>query len=171
MLMLLMGSSLSLVRQDRQRAGLSEHCSSYTGQCSTLQTSTSWRHPLPQVVNLAGVREPSTHRRLFAAEMVSSGLRLHIIATLLGHLDLETTRGYTAIFSEEVVAARQQFIERRRATRSGAELRTATGEEWAEFENHLLRRKISPRLVAAHRGDDGQRDRTPRRGERPGLAR
>ncbi len=74
---------------------------------------------------------------------MSSGLPLHIAATLLGHLNLDTTRGYTAIFPEEVVAAHQHFIERRRATRPGAELRTATGAEWAEFENHFLLRKVA----------------------------
>ncbi|WP_203590726.1 hypothetical protein [Streptomyces sp. SID13031] len=41
------------------------------------------------------------------------------------------------------VAAHQHFVERRRATRPGGELRTATGEEWAEFENRFLLRKIA----------------------------
>lgn len=86
---------------------------------------------------------PHDFRRLFTTEMVSTGLPLHIAATLLGHLNLDTTRGYTAIFPEEVVAAHQHFIERRRATRPSGELRTATGEEWVEFENHFLLRKVA----------------------------
>ena len=86
---------------------------------------------------------PHDFRRLFTTEMVSTGLPLHIAATLLGHLNLDTTRGYTAVFPEEVIAAHQHFIERRRATRPGGELRTATGEEWAEFENHFLLRKVA----------------------------
>jgi hypothetical protein len=36
-----------------------------------------------------------------------------------------------------------EVLERRRATRPGGELRTATGEEWAEFENHFLLRKVA----------------------------
>jgi len=60
---------------------------------------------------------PHDFRRLFATELVSTGLPLHIAATLLGHLNLDTTRRYTAVFPEEVIAAHQHFIERRRATR------------------------------------------------------
>lgn len=60
---------------------------------------------------------PHDFRRLFTTEMVSTGLPLHIAATLLGHLNLDTTRGYTAVFPEEVIAAHQHFIERRRTTR------------------------------------------------------
>jgi Phage integrase family len=86
---------------------------------------------------------PHDFRRLFTTEMVSTGLPLHIAATLLGHLNLDTTRGYTAIFPEEVIAAHQHFIERRRQTRPFAELRPATGEEWTEFENHFLLRKVA----------------------------
>jgi hypothetical protein len=92
---------------------------------------------------------PHDFRRLFTTEMVSSGLPLHIAATLLGHLNLDTTRGYTAVFPEEVIAAHQHFIEQRRATRPFAEQRTATGEEWAEFENHFLLRKVA--LGECHR--------------------
>ncbi|MDX6238277.1 MAG: hypothetical protein QOG10_3092 [Kribbellaceae bacterium] len=109
------------------------------------------RRLLVDVAASAGLRDagepihftPHDFRRLFTTEMVSSGLPLHITATLLGHLNLDTTRGYTAVFPEEVIAAHQHFIERRRATRPGAELRTATGEEWAEFENHFLLRKVA----------------------------
>lgn len=50
--------------------------------------------------------------------------------------------GGAAVFPEEVIAAHQHFIERRRTTRPFGELRTASGEEWAEFENHFLLRKV-----------------------------
>jgi hypothetical protein len=75
--------------------------------------------------------------------MVSSGLPLHIAATLLGHLNLDTTRGYTAVFPDEVIAAHQHFIERRRELRPVGELRPASGEEWNEFEQHFLLRKVA----------------------------
>ncbi|MDX2968610.1 tyrosine-type recombinase/integrase [Kribbella solani] len=42
---------------------------------------------------------PHNFRRLFSTE--TSGPPLHIAATLLGHLNLDTTRGYTAVFPEE----------------------------------------------------------------------
>ncbi|TCO33036.1 phage integrase family protein [Kribbella steppae] len=86
---------------------------------------------------------PHDFRRLFTTEMVSSGLPLHIAATLLGHLNLDTTRGYTAVFPDEVIAAHQFFIERRRALRPFGELRPASGEEWDEFEQHFLLRKVA----------------------------
>jgi len=102
-------------------------------------------HDAGQPINFT----PHDFRRLFTTEMVSTGLPLHIAATLLGHLNLDTTRGYTAVFPDEVIAAHQHFIERRRATRPFAELRSATGEEWAEFENHFLLRKVA--LGECHR--------------------
>src|SRR6266496_4254144 len=75
--------------------------------------------------------------------MVSSGLPLHIAATLLGHLNLDTTRGYTAVIPEEVLSAHQFFIERRRTLRPFGEMRLASGEEWDEFEQHFLLRKVA----------------------------
>lgn len=38
---------------------------------------------------------PHDFRRLFATDAVNGGLPLHIAAALLGHLSLDTTRGYT----------------------------------------------------------------------------
>ncbi|WP_432945752.1 tyrosine-type recombinase/integrase [Kribbella sp. CA-253562] len=92
---------------------------------------------------------PHDFRRLFTTALVSTGLPLHIAASLLGHLNLDTTRGYTAVFPEEVIAAHQHFIERRRATRPFGEMRPATGEEWTEFEEHFLLRKVA--LGECHR--------------------
>jgi site-specific recombinase XerD len=92
---------------------------------------------------------PHDFRRLFTTEMVSAGLPLHVAATLLGHLNLDTTRGYTAVFPEQVIAAHQHFVEHRRTLRPLGELRTATGEEWQEFEDHFLLRKIA--LGECHR--------------------
>ncbi|WP_210736890.1 tyrosine-type recombinase/integrase [Cellulomonas hominis] len=86
---------------------------------------------------------PHDFRRLFSTDMVGSGLPLHIVATVLGHLSLETTRGYTAVFPEQVVQAHHAYIERRRQARPEGELRPATEEEWKEFEEHFLRRKVA----------------------------
>lgn len=86
---------------------------------------------------------PHDFRRLFSTEAVNAGLPLHIAAALLGHLSLDTTRGYTAVFPETVIEAHHALIERRRALRPVAELRSATGEEWTEFEQHFLLRKVA----------------------------
>jgi hypothetical protein len=86
---------------------------------------------------------PHDFRRLFATELVGTGLPLHIVSTLLGHLNLETTRGYTAVFPEHVIQAHHAFIERRRQARPEDELRTASPEEWQEFEQHFLLRKVA----------------------------
>lgn len=86
---------------------------------------------------------PHDFRRLFSTELVGSGLPLHIAATLLGHLSLETTRGYTAVFPEQVIAAHQHFIEQRRQKRPFGEFRDASEAEWAEFEDHFLLRKVA----------------------------
>lgn len=92
---------------------------------------------------------PHDFRRLFATELVGSGLPLHIVSTLLGHLNLETTRGYTAVFPEHVIQAHHAFIERHRQTRPSHELRTASSEEWQEFEQHFLLRRVA--LGTCHR--------------------
>ncbi|WP_435875396.1 carboxymuconolactone decarboxylase family protein [Nonomuraea dietziae] len=41
---------------------------------------------------------------------MGAGLPLHIAAALLGHLDLDTTCGYTAVFPDDVIRHHQQFI-------------------------------------------------------------
>jgi hypothetical protein len=64
-------------------------------------------------------------------------------SSLLGHLSLDTTRGYTAVFPEHLIAAHEALIENRRTLRHSAEQRTATGDEWAEFEQHFLLRKVA----------------------------
>ena len=86
---------------------------------------------------------PHDFRRLFTTELVGAGLPLHIAASLLGHLSLDTTRGYTAVFPEHLIAAHEALIERRRKQRQDGELRSASGEEWAEFEQHFLLRKVA----------------------------
>ncbi|MBT8162994.1 MULTISPECIES: tyrosine-type recombinase/integrase [Arthrobacter] len=92
---------------------------------------------------------PHDFRRLFATELVGTGLPLHIVSTLLGHLSLETTRGYTAVFPEHVIQAHHAFIERRRQTRPDEEFRAASTEEWREFEEHFLLRRVA--LGTCHR--------------------
>lgn len=92
---------------------------------------------------------PHDFRRLFATDAVNNGLPLHIAAALLGHLNLDTTRGYTAVFPEQIVTAHQAFIERRRQLRPFEEATVADDDEWADFEEHFLLRRVA--LGECHR--------------------
>ncbi|WP_406732183.1 tyrosine-type recombinase/integrase [Streptomyces sp. NBC_01794] len=85
---------------------------------------------------------PHDFRRLFATDLVNSGLPIHIGAALLGHLNLETTRGYVAVFDEEVVRHYQGHLARRRTMRPQEEYRPVTDGEWREFEEHFDKRKL-----------------------------
>ncbi|MCA1694215.1 MAG: site-specific integrase [Actinobacteria bacterium] len=85
---------------------------------------------------------PHDFRRLFATELVNNGLPIHIGAALLGHLNLQTTRGYVAVFNEDVVRHYQECLGRRRGTRPGDEYRDVTEQEWTEFEEHFDKRKV-----------------------------
>ncbi|MEV5544468.1 tyrosine-type recombinase/integrase [Saccharopolyspora shandongensis] len=85
---------------------------------------------------------PHDFRRLLAADLVNNGLPIHIGAALLGHLNLQTTRGYVAVFNEDVVRHYQEFLDRRRQSRSVDEYKPVTDSEWSEFEEHFDRRKV-----------------------------
>jgi site-specific recombinase XerC len=85
---------------------------------------------------------PHDFRRLLATDLVSNGLPIHIGAALLGHLNLQTTRGYVAVFNEDLVRHYQEFLNRRRQTRSADEYKPVTDTEWPEFEEHFDRRKV-----------------------------
>ncbi len=85
---------------------------------------------------------PHDFRRLFATELVNNGLPIHIGAALLGHLDIRTTRGYVAVFDEDVISNYHQFLARRRAERPKEEYRDPTPEEWTDFQEHFDKRRI-----------------------------
>jgi site-specific recombinase XerD len=85
---------------------------------------------------------PHDFRRLFATELVNNGLPIHIGAALLGHLNLQTTRGYVAVFNEDVVRHYQEYLGQRRSARPADEYRNVTKQEWTEFEEHFDKRKV-----------------------------
>jgi integrase len=85
---------------------------------------------------------PHDFRRLLATDLVNNGLPIHIGAALLGHLNLQTTRGYVAVFNEDIVRHYQEFLDRRRQARSADEYKPVTDSEWSEFEEHFDRRKV-----------------------------
>jgi len=91
------------------------------------------RHP-PRV--RAAPVHPHDFRRLLATELVNNGLPIHIGAALLGHIDLDTTHGYIAVFAEDLIRHYRQFLERRRALRPQEEYRPTTDAEWQEFTEH-----------------------------------
>ncbi len=86
---------------------------------------------------------PHDFRRLFATEAVNGGLPIHIAAKLLGHLDLNTTRGYVAVYPEEVTRHYQAHLARRRIVRPAVEYHEPTAAEWDAFGTHFRRRKMA----------------------------
>ncbi|MFF4345260.1 tyrosine-type recombinase/integrase [Kitasatospora sp. NPDC001540] len=85
---------------------------------------------------------PHDFRRIFITELVNSGLPIHIGAALLGHLNIQTTRGYVAVFDEDVIRHYQEYLQHRRQVRPEGEYRDSTPDEWSEFEEHFDRRKV-----------------------------
>ncbi|MFI8489416.1 tyrosine-type recombinase/integrase [Streptomyces rubrogriseus] len=81
-------------------------------------------------------------RRLFATDLVNNGVPIHIGAALLGHLSLQTTSGYVAVFNEDIVRHYQHFLDNRRQLRPEGEYRSPTSTEWSEFEQHFDTRKV-----------------------------
>lgn len=65
------------------------------------------------------------------------GTLVHIGAALLGHANLQTTRGYVAVFDEDVVRHYQMHLANRRAMRPDHEYARVTDAEWQEFEDHF----------------------------------
>lgn len=92
---------------------------------------------------------PHDLRRIFATETVNSGPPIHIAQKLLGHLDLNTTQGYVAVYPDEVVRHYRTFIDRRRQDRPGEEYREPTAQEWNDFQEHFKLRKVA--LGTCHR--------------------
>ncbi|GII34358.1 hypothetical protein Pmi06nite_78000 [Planotetraspora mira] len=85
---------------------------------------------------------PRDSRRPFATELVNNGLPIHIGAALLGHLDIRTTRGYVAVFEEDVITRYQQFLAQRRSMCPVEEYREPTAEEWSDFRDHFDKRRV-----------------------------
>jgi hypothetical protein len=109
------------------------------------------REVLNRAVDRAGLRDidgsplhlsPHDYRRIFATDAVSGGLPIHIAAKILGHIDLNTTQGYTAIYPQDVIRHMQKHLARRRADRPSEEYRDPSVAEWDEFEQHFGKRTM-----------------------------
>ena len=86
---------------------------------------------------------PHDFRRMFATDAILNGMPPHIAQLILGHRDINTTMGYTAVYPQEAINGHRSFIARRRAERPAEEYRTPTDEEWEEFLGHFQRRKVA----------------------------
>ncbi|WP_405805459.1 tyrosine-type recombinase/integrase [Streptomyces sp. NBC_01187] len=86
---------------------------------------------------------PHDFRRIFSTETVNGGLPIHIAAKVLGHLDLNTTQGYVAVYPEEVIRHYRHFVDQRRAARPSEEYREPAAAEWDEFRDHFSLRKVA----------------------------
>jgi site-specific recombinase XerD len=113
------------------------------GTIGTLIEKASRRAELASKDGPSCIFTPHDFRRLFATEVVNGGLPLHIAAKLLGHLDLNTTKGYVAVYAEEVIRQYQAHLTRRRVLRAAAEYREPTDQEWEEFAAHFRHRKMA----------------------------
>ncbi|MFF4508073.1 tyrosine-type recombinase/integrase [Streptomyces sp. NPDC001401] len=96
---------------------------------------------------MTGARnEPWSHqyfRRILSTETVNGGLPIHIAAKLLGHLDLNTTQAYVAVYPEEVIRHHRQFVDKRRTHRPSEEYREPSDTEWQDFRDHFSLRKVA----------------------------
>jgi integrase len=106
---------------------------------------------LNRVMEATGLADPSgvplrftphDFRRIFATDALRSGLPPHIAAKILGHIDLNTTLGYAAIYPEDVIGHHRAFIARRRSLRPSEEYRDLSPAEWDEFLEHFELRKV-----------------------------
>ncbi|BAL87972.1 putative phage integrase [Actinoplanes missouriensis 431] len=78
---------------------------------------------------------PHDFRRMFATEAVTGGLPIHIVARLLGHANLATTKAYTAVFQDDLVRSYRAFLDQQRSVRPEAEYREPTDTDWHEFHS------------------------------------
>ncbi|WP_342314634.1 tyrosine-type recombinase/integrase (plasmid) [Mycobacterium avium subsp. hominissuis] len=85
---------------------------------------------------------PHDFRRVFATDALAGGLPVHILARLMGHENINTTQGYTAIYQEDVINHYRKFVESRRSMRPSEEYREPTEDELDEFHQHFTKRKV-----------------------------
>ncbi|WP_040633692.1 tyrosine-type recombinase/integrase [Mycolicibacterium phlei] len=86
---------------------------------------------------------PHDFRRIFITDIVNAGFPIHLAAKMVGHNNIEVTRGYTAVYQKDVFEAYDRFIDNRRQARPSAEYREPTQAEWDEFVEHFGQRRIA----------------------------
>lgn len=86
---------------------------------------------------------PHDFRRIFITDIVNAGFPIHLAAKMVGHNNIEVTRGYTAVYQKDVFEAYDRFIDNRRQARPSAEYREPIQAEWDEFVEHFGQRRIA----------------------------
>ena len=102
---------------------------------------------LNYAVEVAGLGDgtkltPHDFRRVFATDALRTGLPVHILAKVMGHLNLNTTQGYAAVFDQDVARHFREFVDRRRSLRPAEDYREPTPTEVEEFQEHFAKRKV-----------------------------
>lgn len=97
---------------------------------------------------------PHDLRRMWATRAVNTGLPVHIAAAILGHRNLETTRGYIATWTEESNAAYLAWIQHLRDQRPAEEYREATPRDLHDADAYLNGRQVQGgRCTRAYKTD------------------
>jgi site-specific recombinase XerD len=86
---------------------------------------------------------PHDFRRIFITDLVNAGFPIHLASKIVGHNNIEVTRGYTAVYQKDVFEAYDRFIENRRLARPSAEYREPTQAEWDQLIEHFGQCKIA----------------------------
>lgn len=103
---------------------------------------------LRHAVLVAGIGDETTKltphdfRRMFATDALRSGLPVHILSKVMGHLNISTTQGYAAVFDDDIARHFREFVDRRRALRPTEDYREPTAAELDEFQAHFSKRKV-----------------------------
>jgi Phage integrase family len=85
---------------------------------------------------------PHDFRRIFATELVNSGLPIHIGAALLGHLNNRNHPRLRCGFRCGHRPPRRRLPRPTPPAPPAEEYRDTKGEEWVEFEEHFDKRKV-----------------------------
>ncbi|WP_406275864.1 site-specific integrase [Nocardia sp. NBC_00881] len=111
-------------------------------QIKRLCTELAEHHPAFRTVQFT----PHDFRRLFATELVNNGLPIHIGAALLGHMNIQTTRGYVAVFDENIVHHYAAFSK----NADGSGRPTSTGPSLTESGTNSMSTSTNARSNSGH---------------------
>lgn len=123
-----------LQAQDRDRRRVFSH--------TTVRGFVNYAVEVAGIANKDIKLTPHDFRRIFATDAIRAGLPVHILSRIMGHLNVNTTQGYVAVFDEDVARHFREFVDRRRALRPAEDYREPTPHELEEFQQHFAKRKV-----------------------------